>query len=281
MEEIDYITLYLLSPKFTAYPLGTFLLLLLALIRLLPIVALVPFLGARNINKPSKVGLAVVITLVMFPSLITISTMELHCDFVFLCLMIKEFFIGFSIATIASLPFYMVEISGTIIDHQRGASSLMLNDPILTNQNAPTGILFNYVGIVLFFWINGPFIFFDALASSFTNLPPDQFCSSILFETKSPFCVQVMSLFNLEMKTAIKLASPALCIMFMTDVFLGIVNRLAPQVMITFLGMSLKSLLGLLMVWLGWFIVIKEIAKEYLNWMELVKQVAYWIGLFQ
>ena len=44
---------------------------------------------------------------------------------------------------------------------------------------------------------------------------------------------------------AIQLAAPALVAILMAEMFLGIANRLAPQVQIAFLGMSIKSLLGL------------------------------------
>jgi hypothetical protein len=48
----------------------------------------------------------------------------------------------------------------------------------------------------------------------------------------------------------------------MTDFFLGIANRLAPQVQITFLGMPLKSLLALTIVFFGWTLFTEEIVVQ-------------------
>jgi type III secretion protein T len=54
----------------------------------------------------------------------------------------------------------------------------------------------------------------------------------------------------------------------MAEVFLGIANRLAPQVQISFLGMSLKSLVGLFVLWSGWFIIWKQTATESKSWLN-------------
>ena len=59
----------------------------------------------------------------------------------------------------------------------------------------------------------------------------------------------------------------------MTEMFLGIANRLAPQVQIAFLGMSLKSLVGLFVLWAGWFFILKQTSNETLNWFDLINKI--------
>ena len=59
-----------------------------------------------------------------------------------------------------------------------------------------------------------------------------------------------------------QLAAPALIMILMTDFFLGIANRLAPQVQITFLGMPLKSLLALTIVFFGWTLFNEEMVNQ-------------------
>jgi type III secretory pathway component EscT len=55
--------------------------------------------------------------------------------------------------------------------------------------------------------------------------------------------------------------------------FLGIANRLAPQVQIVFLGMSLKSLLGLGLLWAGWFFILKQMANQSVLWLHDLEKV--------
>ena len=54
----------------------------------------------------------------------------------------------------------------------------------------------------------------------------------------------------------------------MTDTFLGIINRMAPQVQITFLGMGLKSWLAILMVCLGWYVLTDVLRKQIVLWLR-------------
>ena len=173
--DIDYLSLYLHSPHFNESPASLIALLFLGLMRILPIVAIVPFLGARNFSRPAKVGLSIVLVAIMFPHLISITTSTLNYNAILLGYALKELFIGFAIGLLAAVPFFFAESAGILIDHQRGAASLMVNDPLLLNQDSPTGVLFNYIGVVIFFWIQGPFYFFDALITSYSTIPPTLF----------------------------------------------------------------------------------------------------------
>ena len=89
----------------------------------------------------------------------------------------------------------------------------------------------------------------------------------------------MMGLMNKIMVIATQLASPALIAILMTDLFLGIANRLAPQVQVTFLGLPLKSLLGLTAVTLGWTLFVEQIAKESIAWLEGMTELINSFGI--
>jgi type III secretory pathway component EscT len=88
----------------------------------------------------------------------------------------------------------------------------------------------------------------------------------------------MMQLFQRVMVVSIQLATPALLAILMTDVFLGIANRLAPQVQITFLGMPLKSLLALVIVCLGWKLLDQEMVNQSRLWLSSVNDM---VGMFK
>ena len=171
----------------------------------------------------------------------------------------------------------IVQNVGLIIDHQRGGASLMVNDPTIQNQSSPLGTLFNMILIYGFFIINGPFIFIDAIAKSFELVPVDRFLSNQFFTADSPFWKQQIQIFNQMMVITIQLAGPALIMILMTDVYLGIVNRLAPQVQITFLGMPLKSLLALLIVTLGLKLFLQQSIIETQSWLNQTMRAIGWL----
>jgi type III secretory pathway component EscT len=163
---------------------------------------------------------------------------------------------------IISLPFIIVQNAGCLIDHQRGGASLMVNDPTIQNQSSPLGILFNLVFIYLFYMIDGPFTVIDIVSQSYHILPPDKFVTEAIFLPNSPLYSMIMHIMGSVMILSTQLAAPALIMVLMTDFFLGIANRLAPQVQITFLGMPLKSLLALTIVYFGWGLFNEEMLRQ-------------------
>ncbi len=258
-------------------PLAPLSLFLLFLARMLPIIALSPFFGAKILPHPVKVCFAICLFVIFLPRLVTLTTTPLNYNLNLVFLFFKEFFIGMSMGFIISMPFTIVSNSGILIDHQRGGASLMVNDPTVQNQSSPLGTLFNYVAIYLFYLIDGPFLFIDAIINSYEVVPPDVYFNFGIFNDGARFYEMMMALFQRVMVISIQLATPALLAILMTDVFLGIANRLAPQVQITFLGMPLKSLLALVIVCLGWKLLDQEIVNQSRIWLSSVNEM---IGMF-
>ncbi|WP_052244100.1 EscT/YscT/HrcT family type III secretion system export apparatus protein [Neochlamydia sp. TUME1] len=241
----------------------------LFLSRFFPILLQSPFFGARVMPQPAKVALGIGLFIIFLPQLLLV-THKIDFNLKLVFLIFKELFVGTIIGFLISLPFVIVQSAGIIIDHQRGGASLMVNDPTIQNQSSPLGTLFNYVMIWIFFMIDGPFLFMDAILTSYEVIPADQIINPKFFERSSVFWANEIALLNKIMVISIRLASPALIMIMMTDFFLGIANRLAPQVQITFLGMPLKSLLALLIVCVGWKMLNEEMAKQGYVWINEV-----------
>lgn len=253
-------------------------LLFLFLARFLPIVAQAPFFGARVLPHPVKMTFAISMFVIFLPQLLAVTTAPVAFDSFLILLMMKELFIGVIIGFMVSMPFTVVQNAGIIIDHQRGGASLMVNDPTIQNQSSPLGTLFNFVMILIFWALNGPFLVIDLISTSYAMVPPNEFFSSSFFLPQTPFWLFMVQLFNKFMILSIQLATPALLAILMTDVFLGIANRLAPQVQITFLGMPLKSLLALVIVWAGFKLFNEEIAKQALMWINTIGRMIHMLN---
>lgn len=269
----DYVTLFLNSALSAGDGTAVISLLFLFLARMLPIIALSPFFGARVLPHPVKVTFAISLFVIYLPQLLQVSTSHLEFNLLLVFLLLKEIFIGFCIGFVISMPFTIVQNVGIIIDHQRGGASLMVNDPTIQNQSSPLGTLFNFVLIVIFFHLDGPFLFLDAISQSYDIIGPDTILNPSFFGPGSGFWDMQIKLFNKVMIISIQLATPALLAILMTDVFLGIANRLAPQVQITFLGMPLKSLLALAVICLGWKIFTEELQKQVYQWILITKNM--------
>lgn len=243
-----------------------------------PILNQAPFFGAKILPHPVKVGLGICLFVIFLPQMAVITKLELTFGYPLIALFLKEILVGFLLGYFISMPFIIMQNTGVIIDHQRGASSLMVSDPSTQNQTSPIGTLYNMVLIFLFWYIDGPFKVIDILFNSYTALPPDQFMDMNFFRIDSPFVGELMRIVGKVMILSTQLAAPALIIILMTDFFLGIANRLAPQVQISFLGMPLKSLLALMIVFFGWQLLVQQMAVESGNWLLYLRTL---INLFK
>lgn len=272
----DYVNLYLSTPYAQSGPSGFLSLVFLFMARIFPIITMAPFFGAKVLPHPVKVVLGLSIFVILMPQLLLVTHQPVKLDTGYFIYFFKELFIGSVLGFIISLPFSLVQTTGIIIDNQRGGASLMVNDPTIQNQSSPLGTLFNYVLIYLFFMIDGPFIVIEVVSESYNMVPPDALLSANFFNFNALTTQKIIGILGNLMIISIQLAAPALIMILMTDFFLGIANRLAPQVQITFLGMPLKSLLALLIVCLGWIPFNEEVV---LQTRKALHDLSYFVGM--
>ncbi len=220
-----------------------------------------------------KLGFAVALTPFFLPFLLGTSKGEIPLDIVFILHMIKEAAIGGILGFLTSIPFYAAQGAGSLIDHQSGSQSLQVTDPSTQVQSSPTGLLYNNVMLVTFFLLGGPFLLFDALITTYSVFPTDQFINPAYFSPTSPLFLHVLKMLNQMMIVVLQLSAPSIIAVLMSDLFLGIANRMAPQVQISFLLWSLKSFSGIAVLWAGWWFIIKQIDIQTINWIEMVHNI--------
>lgn len=264
----DYVSFLLTHSHLT--PNTLLALFFLGLFRLAPIIALAPFFGAK-LPQSVKIGILLSLNIIFLPHLITTATETLNFNTHFILLSVKELFIGGALCFLISIPFYIAQSAGILIDFLRGSSSLMVTDPTMQNQASSIGLLYNYVLIVIFYQIQGPILFFDGLLESYSLIPADLFINPAFFSATHPFWQTIITLLNRVLALSIQFAAPSLVAILMAEMFLGIANRMAPQVQIAFLGMSLKSLLGIALLFAGWFVILQQMGTFTLSWLKEIR----------
>jgi len=270
VDTTDYVSFILSFPNMPPQTILT--LFFLTMMRLAPIVAFVPFFGSK-LPSGVKMGLLFALVAILLPKVILTTQLPAPAfNFNFSIYALKELLIGMVLAILASMPFYIAQSSGVLIDFLRGSSALMVTDPIMQSQTSPIGQLYNYVFIVLFYQIDGPFLFLDGVMNSYALIPANALIPASFFNFDLPFWVTLTGLLTKFTALSIQLAAPSLVAILMAEMFLGIANRLAPQVQIAFLGMSIKSLLGLALLWAGWFFILQQLAKQSLLWLQSIDQ---------
>ena len=267
----DYLTYFFNIPGIT--PMALLTVFLMTLMRLAPMLAIAPFFGGKLIPGQVKSGILVVLTFVFFPIVMQVTTKPLQLDFAFTLLAVKEILVGFILAFLISIPFLVVQSSGILIDYLRGASIFQMQDPSFSNQVSPIGMLYNYLLIFMFYQIDGPFLFFDVMEKMYHVLPPDAFLPSNFFSMQGPLFKKLTAILNIMASLSIQLAGPGLVSILMTEMFLGIANRLAPQVQISFLGMPLKSFVGIGVIWIGFYFIMQQFSKQTIDWISMINHL--------
>jgi len=253
---------------------------LLGMGRIIPAIVITPFLGGKILSDPQKVGLGIAITLIMLPFLLLqVGTIPTEINTFFILLLIKEAVLGSMIGLIMAIPYYYTQSAGSIITHQMGADSLQVQDPMTQSQVSSTGTLMANLIVVIFFATGGVLLFFEGILTSFQLVPLHGFVSPSFFRLDHPIWLTFLDLANLTLLMTLQLSAPALLAMLLADLFLGVANRMAPQVQITFLLYSLKAYVGIGMLALGWWLLIEQLDVEMLSWYKIYTKLIQSFGL--
>lgn len=244
--------------------------LFLSLARLVPIMMIAPFFGAKIVPGSIRMMFSVAIVIMLFPQILFSIKGQIPFDGIFIGYFLKEVGIGFILANLVSIPFYVAQSSGSLIDHMRGAQSLQITDPTTSGTTGPMGLFYNYVLITIFFFIGGPIFFIDAIGKSFHLIPVDKFFNPSFFTMSIPLWKLLVGLLSYILSMAIQLAAPSIIGILMAEMFLGIANRLAPQVQIVFLGIPLKSWLGIALLAAAWYYIMQQLGIESEKWLQMV-----------
>jgi flagellar biosynthetic protein FliR len=225
----------------------TRVLLQLALImgRVLPITLIAPFLGGELVQSEVKIGVGITLSLILYPIVSTTEQFPISA-FLFIGWLTKEVAIGGAVAYICSMIFEAARSAGTFVDTMSGANQATVMVPQIQQQASLFADLQFQMTVVLFLTLNGHHIVISALADSFHSIP-------ILGYPH--FSNGTWSFIDLMMRSTaqllvlcVALAAPAAAATYLTDVALGLVNRVAPQIQVFFMSMSIKPIVVVFMM---------------------------------
>lgn len=243
---------------------------LLLLARLLPIFAMTPFLGARLFPSPIKVGIGLSWLAIIFPKVLTDTQIADYMnDNLYYLLLVKEACIGMLIGFILSFPFYAAQSAGAFITNQKGIQGLEGATALISiEQTSPHGIFYHNFVAITFWLIGGHRIILTLLLQSLEVIPVHHFFPIEMMSLKAPIWTTIIKTCQLCLVMTIQLSAPSAVAMLMSDLFLGIINRMAPQVQVIYLLSALKAFMGLLFLTLAWWFIMNQIDYFTLAWFK-------------
>lgn len=216
----------------------------LAFFRLAGLMLASPLFGSANIPKRVKVLFAAVATLgmmsavqpdVQFPPTMIQLTMAIA----------GEMFFGLAMGMIVSFTFYAAQWAGELIGQQIGFNLGEALDPAYSGSGTLVGDLYFMLAQIIFFAIDGHRTLMSAVYQSFRS----QKLLSLSFD--SNLFDTFINLFTTSTVLAMRLAAPTFFTMLVVDLAMGCIGRAMPQFNVMSAGVSLRSMLGVVILIIG------------------------------
>src|SRR4030066_2353619 len=214
----------------------------LIFVRTTAMIFFIPFLGARNVPRVFKIGLAMFTSLILV-SMVKIDAAIISADLLTLTAGIaSEIMIGFTIGLIAKLVFSAMEMAGEIVGFQMGFSIVNVIDPQTSTHVPIIGQFHTILATLIFLTINAHHLFIAAIAESFTLVPPMR-----LALTNQMFA-GIVTLSRDIFVLAIRIAAPVIVALFITNIALAIISKTMPQMNVMMVGFPITIAGGLLIM---------------------------------
>jgi len=230
------------------FDISTFEYFLLILVRISCFVFVAPFFGAKEVPGRVKIGLSAFVAILVFyavPVEHTAYTSEVGYAILVLKEGITGLLIGFAAYICNSILF-----AGTIIDMDIGLSMAMVFDPTTGSQVSITGNLYSYFILLLLIVSNMHQYILRALIDSFQLFPLGgaQFQMDSLLASMVQYCTDLFAI-------GFRIVLPVFACMMILNSILGIMAKVAPQMNMFAVGVQLKLLLGLAVLFITTFLL--------------------------
>lgn len=212
---------------------------LLILVRITSFVYIAPFFGMSNVPRRVKVGFSIFLAYLIFHA---VDHNEVVYDTLlgYAIIVMKEILTGFLIGWGAQICTTVTSFAGSIADMEVGLSMVSLMDPTTREQATFTGVFYQYL-FTLFLIITGMYQYLlQALVDTFTLIP----INGAVFKTEALLESVIMFLGD-YITIGFRIILPIFCTMILLNCILGILAKVSPQLNMFAVGMQLKVLVGL------------------------------------
>ncbi len=223
--------------------------------RILGMFAAAPAFKSKAIPMQLKIFLSVIIAISLTSAFWKDQPIiDFHLANVVL-LVLKEFMVGLAIGFSANTVFWGARMAGGLIDFDMGyQTSAIFN----IEEGSPTmvGELQYMATLMIFFFLNGHHYLIESLWISIRAVPLTTFAithSTITLMIKMATTIFILSL---------KIAAPVLIALFLTNLALALLARVAPQTNIFILSFQMKIAVGLIVLFISvpFFIMLTKYA---------------------
>ena len=214
---------------------------LLAFVRIVTVFVQAPIWGGQHFKAPVKIGMAASVTLLAFPSLIIPEPFPLDVRG-FLLAILTQICVGLVIGWVAFLVMATAQFGGEMLDVQMGLSAAAQADPSSHGAVNLLRRLHFYIAMLLYLMINGHHQLWEAIFYSFKVIPLTYFqMTKVQIDSMISLAGEIYSI-------GLQISSPAVAALFVAQVALGLLARVAPQMNVFMLSFPMNLAVGLMLL---------------------------------
>lgn len=212
---------------------------LLVLVRITCFVYVAPFFSMDGVPRRVKVGFSIFLAYLVYTALDQ-NEIVYNSLLGYAVIVMKEALTGFLIGWGAQICTTVASFAGSIADMEIGVSMVSLVDPATRQQATFTGVYYQYI-FTLFLIFSGMYQYLlQALVDSFSIIPVNGavFRKDALLESMITFMGDYITM-------GFRIILPIFCTMLLLNAILGVLAKVSPQMNMFAVGMQLKVLVGL------------------------------------
>ncbi len=207
-------------------------------LRVLAVFTAAPIFSSRAFPVRARILLALLVALAAQATLPPMPVIDLNGPEA-LGVVIQQVSIGLAIGFVVRLVFAAFELAGEVVGFQMGLNFAAFFDPSLNGQVSAVARFFGYMASLLFVVLNGHLMVLMAVTRSFEVFPvTPNFLEAVRR-------MQLHTLGAELFASALWIALPMLALLLFTNLALGIISRVAPQMNVYAVGFPITLAVGL------------------------------------
>ena len=227
----------MINSSFSIYDLEYFLLIL---VRVSCFVYICPFFSMKNTPRRVRVALSIFIAMLLYNAVTPAEAVVTRTVVQYAIVVIKEAVAGLLIGLSANICTTIFTFAGAVADMETGLSMVTLMDPSSREQISITGGLYNYAYSLILIASGMYRYLLGALADTFELIPVGQ----VNFNFEG-LMVTVITFLTDYILIGFRIILPIFATMMMLNAILGVMAKVSPQMNMFAVGMQIKVLVGL------------------------------------
>lgn len=212
---------------------------LLILVRMATFIFAAPFFSTPNVPRHVRVGLAFFITVIVYNA-IPLEGVVYGTVFGYAVIVIKEAIVGLLVGYSANICVSILNFAGHMVDTEIGLSMVSLFDPITNSSVTISGTYYTYM-VNLMLLISGMYQYvLAAIVETYRLIPLNgaMFSSQRILGSMIEFATDYIVI-------GFRLCLPVFVTLILLNAILGILAKVSPQLNMFAVGMQIKILVGL------------------------------------